>query len=350
MKSYPEWLHVITWIYLIVCSAIALWMTIDFLRGHRQKMWIMYLVWPITAMYFGPVAAWMYTRTRSVSTASAPRPEDQSKQKMKEMAPTREQATVAVYHCGAGCSLGDIIGEVALFASGGAAMTFIGDSEFATKLVVDFGLAYLFGIFFQYFTIVPMRGILPGKGILASMRADTISILAFEVGMMKGGFVFGARHGRGVATCRTNSGWSAPAFFTITGGSWGAQIGVEAVDVVMMVMNDQGVQDLLSSKFKLGGGGSVAAGPVGRQAQASTDYKLQAQVLMYSRARGVYAGLNLNGAVIQPDEDTTRAFYGKDVPFRLALSGELDAPRLSSAFLASVRESFHEARAAYRDR
>lgn len=183
MKSYPEWLHVIAWIYLIVCSAIALWMTIDFLRGRRQKMWIMYLVWPITAMYFGPVAAWMYTRNRSVSTGSAPRPDDQSKQKMKEMAPTREQATVAVYHCGAGCSLGDIIGEVALFASGGAAMTFIGGSEFATKLVVDFALAYLFGIVFQYFTIVPMRGLSPGKGILASMRADTISILAFEVGM-----------------------------------------------------------------------------------------------------------------------------------------------------------------------
>jgi lipid-binding SYLF domain-containing protein len=189
----------------------------------------------------------------------------------------------------------------------------------------------------------------PDDGIPEYVLRDA-KCVAFVPSMVKGGFVFGARHGRGVATCRTNAGWSAPAFFTITGGSWGAQIGVEAVDVVMMVMNDQGVQDLLSSKFKLGAGGSVAAGPVGRQAQASTDYKLQAQVLMYSRARGVYAGLNLNGAVIQPDEETTRAFYGKDVPFRLALSGELDTPKLSSPFLASVRESFHEARAAYSNR
>lgn len=172
--------------------------------------------------------------------------------------------------------------------------------------------------------------------------------VAIVPSMVKGGFVFGARHGRGVATCRTNAGWSAPAFFTLTGGSWGAQIGLESVDVVMMIMNHQGVQDLLSSKFKLGAGGSIAAGPVGRQATAQTDYKLQAQVLTYSRARGIYAGLNLNGAVIQPDEETTVAFYRKHVPFRLALSGELNPPHLSSAFLSSVRESFHEARAAYR--
>ncbi len=187
----------------------------------------------------------------------------------------------------------------------------------------------------------------PDDGIPEYVLRDA-KCVAVVPSMVKGGFVFGARHGRGVATCRTNSGWSAPAFFTITGGSWGAQIGVEAVDVVMMIMNDQGMQDLLSSNFKLGASGSVAAGPIGRQAQAATDYKLQAQVLMYSRARGVYAGLNLNGAVIKPDEETTVAFYGKDVPFRLALSGELEPPNLSSQFLASVRESFHEARAAYK--
>lgn len=183
MTPYPEWLHVSAWIYLGLCSAIALWMIFDFLRGHRQKMWIMYVVWPITAMYFGPVALWMYLRTRRVNTTSEPKPDEQTQEKIKEMEPTREQATLAGFHCGAGCSLGDITGEAGLFAIGGAAMTFIAGSEFATKLVVDFVLAYLFGIFFQYFTIVPMRGLSPGKGILASVRADTISIMAFEVGM-----------------------------------------------------------------------------------------------------------------------------------------------------------------------
>jgi len=183
MAPYPEWLHILAWLYLILCSATALWIVSDFLRGHKQKMWIMHLVWPVTAMYFGPVAAWMYLRTRPVSLASARKPDEHTKNRMKEMDPTREQISVAVFHCGAGCTLGDIIGEGGLFLIGGAALTFIGGSEFATKLIVDFALAYLLGIFFQYFTIVPMRGLSPGKGILASMRADTISILAFEVGM-----------------------------------------------------------------------------------------------------------------------------------------------------------------------
>lgn len=183
MAPYPEWLHVLAWLYLILCSAIALWIVSDFLRGHKQKMWVMHLVWPITAMYFGPVAAWIYLRTRPVSMASAPKPDEDTKKRMKRVDPTREQISVAVFHCGAGCTIGDIIGEGGLFLIGGAALTFIGGSEFATKLIVDFALAYLLGIFFHYFTIVPMRGLSPAKGILASMRADTISILAFEVGM-----------------------------------------------------------------------------------------------------------------------------------------------------------------------
>ena len=105
------------------------------------------------------------------------------KKEMEEAGPTREQVSTAVFHCGAGCTLGDIAGEAGLFAIGGAAMTSIGGSEFATKLVVDFLLAYSFGIFFQYFTIVPMRGLSPGQGIVAAMRADTISSITFEIGM-----------------------------------------------------------------------------------------------------------------------------------------------------------------------
>lgn len=161
--------------------------------------------------------------------------------------------------------------------------------------------------------------------------------------MVKGGFVFGAEHGRGVATCRTGEGWSAPAFFVITGGSWGAQIGVQAADVVMLIMNDRGMQDLLSSKFKLGGSGSVAAGPVGREASASTDWKMKAEVLTYSRTRGLFAGLTLNGAVIKQDDDATRAAYGREEGFRSTLTGEVKPPAEADKFLATVRRDHAEA-------
>jgi len=106
--------------------------------------------------------------------------------------------------------------------------------------------------------------------------------------LIKGGFIFGGKHGRGIATCRISSGWSAPAFVSVSGGSWGLQIGVEGVDLVMLIMNDQGLQHLLSSKFKISGEGSAAAGPVGRHASAGTDWKLNTEILTYSRAKGVF--------------------------------------------------------------
>ena len=158
-------------------------MIVDFLGGATQKMWIMYLVWPVTALYFGPLAIRRYRRTKLLSRPSSPMPTAPVKEKLKNMDPTREQVSVAVYHCGAGCTLGDILGEAGLFVIGGAALTFIAGSEFATKLVVQFVLAYIFGIFFQYFTIAPMRKLSPAKGIVAAVRADTISIVAFEIGM-----------------------------------------------------------------------------------------------------------------------------------------------------------------------
>jgi len=154
--------------------------------------------------------------------------------------------------------------------------------------------------------------------------------------MLKGGFVFGARYGRGVASCRTPKGWSAPAFFAIEGGSFGLQIGGEAVDLVMLVMNQEGVRNLLSSKFKLGADASVAAGPVGRHAAADTDWKMRAQVLGYSRARGAFAGLELSGAVINQDKDSTREFYGRMVPFKTSLSGEIEAPGTAYPFLSTL--------------
>src|SRR5205085_841413 len=143
--------------------------------------------------------------------------------------------------------------------------------------------------------------------------------VAIVPSLLKGGFIIGARYGRGVASCRTPKGWSAPAFFSVKGGSFGLQIGGQAVDLVMLIMNKEGMENLLSSKVKLGADASVAAGPVGRHAAADTDWKLRAQVLSYSRARGVFAGLELGGAEIKQDKDSTREFYGRMVPFRTSL-------------------------------
>jgi len=153
--------------------------------------------------------------------------------------------------------------------------------------------------------------------------------------MLKAGFVFGARYGRGVASCRTAKGWSDPAFFTIQGGSFGLQIGGQAVDLIMLIMNNRGMENLLNSKFKLGADASVAAGPVGRHAAADTDWKMRAQVLSYSRARGVFAGLELNGAVIKQDRESTREFYGHMQPIRTTLE-TVSSPQGSYPFLQSL--------------
>ena len=150
--------------------------------------------------------------------------------------------------------------------------------------------------------------------------------------LLKGGFIVGARYGKGVASCRTATGWSAPAFFTVTGGSVGFQIGGQAVDLVMLIMNKHGMRNLLSSKFQLGADASVAAGPVGRHAEAGTDWKMRAEVLTYSRARGLFAGVTLNGARIAQDLDSTREFYGKAVPFSMALTGKIVSPADAKPF------------------
>src|SRR5271163_3181273 len=142
----------------------------------------------------------------------------------------------------------------------------------------------------------------PDKGIPEEVLNGAKCILVVP-DLIKGGFVFGGKHGRGVASCRTAEGWSAPAFVSVGGGSWGLQIGIEGVDLVMLVMNDRGLQHLLSSKFELTGEGSVAAGPIGRHASAGTDWMLNTEVLTYSRSKGAFAGLTLEGAVVQEDDD-----------------------------------------------
>ncbi len=156
--------------------------------------------------------------------------------------------------------------------------------------------------------------------------------------MVKIAVGFGGNHGKGVATCRTENGWSAPAPITITGGSWGLQLGGQAVDLVMVVMNQSGMDHLLSSKFKLGADASAAAGPVGRDAGADTDIKMRSEVLTYSRARGLFAGVDLSGAALTQDKDETRLLYGTFQPFSDILSGKVRPTATSRPFLAAVRK------------
>jgi SH3 domain-containing YSC84-like protein 1 len=184
----------------------------------------------------------------------------------------------------------------------------------------------------------------PDKAIPDKVMSDA-KCVAVIPSMVKVAVGFGGSHGKGVATCRTESGmWSAPAPITITGGSWGLQLGGQAVDLVMVVTNDDGMQHLLSSKFKLGADASAAAGPVGRDAGADTDWKMRAEVLTYSRARGIFAGIDLNGSVVTQDKDETRILYGSFVPFPDILGGKVRPREASEPFLAAIRRYSGQAR------
>jgi SH3 domain-containing YSC84-like protein 1 len=182
----------------------------------------------------------------------------------------------------------------------------------------------------------------PDKGIPQQVLGSA-ECVAVVPSMLKGGFIFGAKYGRGMASCRTPKGWSAPAFFAVEGGSFGFQIGGQAVDLIMLIMNEKGMRSLLSSKFELGADASVAAGPVGRLAEGDTDWKMRAEVLTYSRARGVFAGVTLNGAVIKQDKDSTREAYGHMVTFPASLKGEVEPPPAANAFLTTLSKWAQEA-------
>src|ERR1035437_336099 len=185
----------------------------------------------------------------------------------------------------------------------------------------------------------------PDRGIPEEVM-DHAKCVAVVPHMIKGGLVFGGENGRGVATCRTANGWSAPAFFAITGGSWGLQIGVEGVDLVMIIQNERGMQHLINSHFQLGGDASAAAGPVGRHASADVDWKLNTEILTYSRARGAFAGLTLTGASIRRDEESTVAIYGREVSTSRILKGEVAVPASAGRFLDAVRNAKAQAIAA----
>ena len=177
---YPGWLEILAWAYLslsFLCGAI---MLIDEAAGHAQKMFIMNLVWPITALYWGPVALWAYFKMgRKMTKGRQQQHGGQHHGNGGSEGPKPSQVAVAVTHCGAGCTLGDIVGESAVAAAG---LMFAG-AEFPTRLVMDFLLAWFFGVIFQYFTIVPMRNLPPIKGVGAAIRADTLSIVTFQIGL-----------------------------------------------------------------------------------------------------------------------------------------------------------------------
>jgi SH3 domain-containing YSC84-like protein 1 len=175
----------------------------------------------------------------------------------------------------------------------------------------------------------------PDKGIPEDVL-NSAQCVAIVPRMVKAGLGIGGQHGRGVATCKNTQGWSAPSFFSISGGSFGLQIGAEGVDLVMLFMNEKGMQALLSNKFQVGGDASASAGPVGRQAAAGTDWKMKSPILTYSRSKGAFAGISLNGSVIKQDADATKAFYAQDMTSQQLLPGQVPAPPEARNFLNTV--------------
>jgi len=181
----------------------------------------------------------------------------------------------------------------------------------------------------------------PDKGIPDRLLRSA-KCIAVIPGDKKFAFVFGGNYGRGVASCRTDHGWSAPLFLAVEGGSVGYQIGGSSTDLVFLFMNDHAFQSLLGDKFKLGADASVAAGPVGRDAAAGTDVKLNAEVLSYSRTKGVFAGVSLDGTVVEADKSGDRAMYGDHVTRREITSGSVAVPPEAQAFLRELSEHARE--------
>jgi lipid-binding SYLF domain-containing protein len=182
----------------------------------------------------------------------------------------------------------------------------------------------------------------PDKGIPLDVL-ESAKCIAIIPGDVKFAFIFGGSYGRGLATCRTGNGWSAPVFLAMDSGSVGFQIGGSSTDIVMLFMNDRAMQSLLSDKFKLGADASVAAGPVGRNASAGTDLKLNAEILSYSRAKGVFAGVSLGGAVVQADKSGDDAMYGNNVNRHEILDGKVAVPASARALLHEIGGYVEEA-------
>ncbi len=179
----------------------------------------------------------------------------------------------------------------------------------------------------------------PDKAIPQNIVASAKCLVVIP-SFKKAAFVVGAQYGQGVASCRTPRGWSAPVFVQLTGGSFGFQIGGQATDLILVAMNTNGLQDMLKNKFKLGGDAAASAGPVGRNAQAGTDWKLNAEFLTYSRSKGLFAGIDLDGTVLSQNTDYTRLEYGTDMPYATVLHGQVPTPENAKRFVHTVARYF----------
>jgi lipid-binding SYLF domain-containing protein len=179
----------------------------------------------------------------------------------------------------------------------------------------------------------------PDKGIPQAILAGASCVVVVP-SYKKAAFLVGAQYGQGVATCRTPKGWSAPVFVQLAGGSFGFQIGGQSTDLVLVAMNQQGLQDMLKNKFKIGGDAAASAGPVGRNAQAGTDWKLNAEFLTYSRSKGLFAGIDLDGTVLSQNEEDTRTMYGANVPYVTVLQGSTATPAAALPFVRTVAKFF----------
>lgn len=182
----------------------------------------------------------------------------------------------------------------------------------------------------------------PDKAIPAQITQQATCI-GVVPGMLKGAFIFGAEYGQGVVTCRTGHGWSGPVFIRMAGGSFGFQIGGQGTDLVLVAVNEKGFQDLLKNKFKIGGDAAASAGPVGRNAQASTDWKLNAELLTWSRSKGLFAGIDLNGVGVSQNTEDTNTFYGAPHNFDEILRGNVVPPEGSKPFLRAIAKYFRSA-------
>ncbi len=168
--------------------------------------------------------------------------------------------------------------------------------------------------------------------------------VAVVPGMVKGAFLIGAQYGQGVVTCRTGHGWSAPVFIRMAGGSFGFQIGGQSTDLILVAVNDRGMQDLLKDKFKIGADASAAAGPVGRAGQADTDWKMNAELLSYSRAKGLFAGIDLDGTSVSQNKEDTQVYYGHPEEFGNVLKGNVPVPAGAVPFVRDVAHHFVKAK------
>ncbi len=185
----------------------------------------------------------------------------------------------------------------------------------------------------------------PDKQIPQSILSSATCV-AVVPGMLKGAFIFGAEYGQGVVTCRTGHGWSAPAFIRMAGGSWGFQIGGKGTDLVLVAVNQKGMQDLLKSNFKIGASASAAAGPVGRDAGASTNWKMQSELLTWSRSKGLFAGVDLSGVSVSENTNDTEAFYGAPHTFHSILDGSVPVPPAARSFVSTVAKYFRTSKEA----